>query len=186
MAIPTQAQLYEEVDRRFAAEHPDAPSRLDPDDPAQATWVSQWLEIRDHVLNEWTDFVFAEFFPGTGRLNPSDPGDATLIEYWKDIQHQISTGETGRWSWDSPPPPPLRVLAVERDHTFGGFVLIFSETVTVDEAGQHLWPGGVPSDVTIEARYGSAMHVRLSIESLRTMREDVAREITESGILTSD
>ncbi len=70
MTIPTQAQLYEEVDRRFAAEYPNAPTRLDPDDPDQAPYVMEWLRIRDEVLIEWTDYVFAEFFPHAGRLDP--------------------------------------------------------------------------------------------------------------------
>jgi hypothetical protein len=191
MSIPTQAQLYEEVDRRFAAAHPGAPARLDPDDPNQATWVAQWLEIRDEVLIEWTDYVFAQYFPNAGKLDPSNSEHATLIEYWKDIRHQICDNEGGQWSWDGDPQPaadPLRVLAVERDHTNGGFVLVFSHPTTVDQAGDFLWPGrtALPVDVTVERRGDMAVHVRLTIESLQTMREEVAREITEAGILTSD
>ena len=105
MAIPTKAQLFEEVDRRFAADHPDAPQRLDPDDPNQQQWVQDWVQIREQILNEWTDYVFFEFFPDGHTLDPSNPDDAVLIEYWKDIQHQINTGEAGRWPWNSDPAP---------------------------------------------------------------------------------
>lgn len=189
MAIPTQAQLYEEVDRRFAAAHPDAPERLDPDDPNQATWVAQWLEIRDAVLIEWTDYVFAEFFPHAGRLDPSNSNDADLIAYWKDIRHQICENQGGQWSWDGPPTTPeLSVLAVERDNTHGGFILVFSRPVAVDEAGDFLWPGrnALPVGVTVERASEHAVRVRLTIDALQEMREDVAREINSEGILTSD
>ena len=182
MAIPTQAQLYEEVDRRFAIEQPDAPRRLDPDDPNQAAWVARWLELRDEVLNDWTNFVFNEYFPDRGTLDASDP-DA---EYWRDIQHQIGTGESGRWSWDQPPVPPLRVLSVVRDNPGGGYVLVFSDTVSADTAGSYLWPNGVPAGATIEVRGSMAIHLLLDIEALRTMRDDVAAEISEEGILRAD
>jgi hypothetical protein len=191
MTIPTQAQLYEEVDRRFAAEYPNAPTRLDPDDPDQAPYVMEWLRIRDELSIQWTDYVFAEFYPNAGKLDPSNPEHSTLIEYWTDIRHQICNNEGGRWSWDGQPAPveePLRVLAVERDDTHGGFVLVFSHPTTVDQAGDFLWPGrnALPVGVTVERRGDMAVHVRLTIESLQTMREEVAREITEAGILTAD
>ena len=182
MSIPTQAQLYEEVDRRFAAEQPAAPARLDPDDPSQAGWVGRWLELRDEVLNGWTDHVFNEYFPDRGKLDPSDP-DA---EYWRDIHHQILTGESGQWSWDQPPPPPLRVLSVVRDHPSGGYVLVFSDTVSADTAGNYLWPNGVPAGVTIESRTSMAIHLLLNIEALQTMREDVAAEISQEGTMKAD
>ena len=191
MSIPTQAQLFEEVDRQFAAAHPEAPTRLDPDDTAQATWVAQWLEIRDHVLNEWTDYVFAEHFPYAGKLDPANPGHATMIEYWRDIHHQICNGEGGRWSWNDPAPPaaePLSVLAVERDDVHGGFVLVFSRPVEIDEAGDFLWPGrnALPVGVSVDRRADSAVNVRVTLESMQTMREDVARQINEAGLLTAD
>ncbi len=40
--------------------------------------------------------------------------------------------------------------------------------------------------VTVERRSDSVVNVRLTIDALQTMREEVAREITEAGILTSD
>lgn len=103
MALPTQAQLYEEVDRQFFAAHPDAPPRLDPDDAGQASLVRDWLERRDTILNEWVDEIFAGFFPHAGKLDPDDPGDSTLIEYWLDIRDAIRDGTPSRYNWDQPP-----------------------------------------------------------------------------------
>ncbi len=188
MSIPTQAQLYEEVDRRFAVAQPDAPTRLDPEQRGHDAWVAQWLAIRDEVLNQWTDYVFAEHFPHAGTLDPSNPEHSTMIEYWRDIQHQICNGEGGKYNWDAPPTPPLSVLTVVHDDNRGGFVLVFSRPVAVDEAGDFLWPGrtALPVGVTIERGTDSAVHVRLTIESLETMREEVASEINQAGIVTAD
>ena len=58
MSVPSQAQLYDEVDRLYHEHHPDAPYKLDPDDPEHRPWVERWLEIRDDVANEWTNEVF--------------------------------------------------------------------------------------------------------------------------------
>jgi hypothetical protein len=186
MTIPTRAQLYEETDRRFRGQHPGAPYRLDPDDPAQARWVADWLAIRDRLLDDWTNHVFFEYFPTAGKLDPGDPADGALIEYWRDIQHQICTGESGRWSWDRPPIPPLEVLAIERHDRDGGFILVFSESVTPGQAGAYLWPNGVPFGAMLESRSSSAIHLRLNLDALREMREDIGRRITEAGILTAD
>jgi hypothetical protein len=189
MAIPTQAQLYEEVDRRFAAEHPDAPQRLDPDDPNQQQWVQQWLEIRDQTLNEWTDYVFYEYFPDAHRLDPANPEDADLIAYWKDIQHQINTGEPGRWPWDSDPPPmPLSVTFVEADPVRRGFILTFSRAlVDLTEAERYLFgQDHPPVGVTIELLGATTVHLEPTIDSLQTMPDDVARRISEAGILTAE
>lgn len=191
MSIPTQAQLYAEVDRQFAIAQPDAPTRLDPENRSHEAWVAEWLAIRDAVLNEWTDFVFAEHFPHAGTLDPSNPEHSTLIEYWRDIQHQICNGEGGKYNWDNPqtpPPPPLSVLSVVRDDDQGGFVLVFSNPVAVDEAGDFLWPGrnALPVGVTVERRSDNAVHVRVTIESLQTMRDEVAKQIIDEGLLTAD
>jgi hypothetical protein len=52
MTLPTRDQLNAEVDRLFFIDHPDAPQRLDPDDPSQAGLVQAWIEIRDRILND--------------------------------------------------------------------------------------------------------------------------------------
>lgn len=191
MSIPTQAQLYEEVDRRFALAQPDAPARLDPEDRGHDAWVAEWLAIRDEVLIQWTDHVFAEHFPYAGTLDPSNPGHSLMIEYWRDIQHQICNGEGGKYNWDAAqpsPPEPLSVLSIVRDDNRGGFVLVFSRPVAVDEAGDFLWPGrnALPVGVTVERGTDSAVHVRVTIESLETMREEVAKQIIDEGLLTAD
>lgn len=103
MALPTQAELYEEADRQFFAANPDAPRRLDPDDPAQAHLVQDWLTRRDQILNGWVDGIFASFFPYAGKLDPNDPGDGTLIEYWLDIRDSIRDGKPSHYNWNQPP-----------------------------------------------------------------------------------
>jgi hypothetical protein len=188
MTIPTKEQLYEEVDRRFAAEHPDAPQRLDPDDPNQHQWVQQWLHIRDQTSNEWTDYVFHEYFPYAGTLDPSNSGDADLIAYWKDIHHQISTGEAGHWPWDSAPPAPLSVTLVEADPVRRGFTLVFSRAlVDLTEAESYLFgQEHPPVGVGIELLDSTSVHLEPTIDSLRLMPEDVSRRINEESILTGE
>ena len=188
MALPTQAQLYEEVDRRFAAANPQAPQRLDPNDPNQQQWVHEWLQIRDSTLNEWTDYIYHEFYPGSHKLDPANPADADHIEYWKDIHHQILTDETGRWSWDTPPPPPLSVTSVEANPHRRGFILRFSRALAdLTESEVYLFgQDHPPVGVTIELLDQSTVHLEPTIDSLRVMPEDVARRINEAGILTAE
>ena len=49
------------------------PTKLDPEDPGQASLVEAWLEIRDTVVNEWTDKVFLEHFPDGRQARPERP-----------------------------------------------------------------------------------------------------------------
>ena len=189
MAIPTQAQLFEEVDRQFAEAHPDAPQRLDPDDPNQQQWVQEWIQLRDQILNDWTDYVFYEHFPAANRLDPNNPDDADLIAYWKDIHHQICTGEAGRWPWDSAPPPmPLSVTFVEADPVRRGFILTFSRPLAdLTEAERYLFgQDHPPVGVTIELLSATTVYLQPTIDSLQTMPEDVGRRISEAGILTAE
>jgi hypothetical protein len=191
MTIPTREQLYEEVDRRFAAAHPSAPQRLDPDDPNQSEWVQQWMHIRAQTSNEWTDWVFKEHFPYAGTLDPSNPDHSDLIAYWKDIHHQISTGEAGQWSWDSAPqqaPSQLVVTLVQADPTRRGFILTFSRAlVDLTEAERYLFgQEHPPVGVTIEQIDATSVHLEPTIDSLRMMPEDVSRRISEEAILTAE
>ena len=190
MTIPSQADLYAEVDRRFKNEHPEAPDRLDPNDANQQAFVHRWLEWRDYVLNEWTDQVFFEYFPHAGKLDPANPADADLIEYWKDIQHQINSGESGRWNWTAAPTPPLDVATIEPDPHLRGFVIGFNQPLNVSQAEEFLWPGagthGLPVGVMIERRSDTHMFVHPTIDSLRLLRDDIARVMSESGVMTAE
>jgi hypothetical protein len=116
VALPTSAQLNEEVDRSFRDSFPTAPERLDPHDPAQADLVTTWLSIRDGLLNDWTDKAFFSYFPDyptADKLNPSDPADAQLIEYWNDIHDQIRDGSPGRYDWSAAPQPAAAAAPTE-------------------------------------------------------------------------
>ena len=186
MTLPTRDQLNAEVDRLFFIDHPDAPQRLDPDDPSQASLVQAWIEIRDRILADWTDSVFYEFFPHAGRLDPNNSDDAQLIEYWKDIQHQICNGPPGQYSWDNPQPEQLYVVSIEAHPSRNGAVVTFNRAVGVEEAEQFLWNGPPPVGATIEQYGASGMFLELSINALQHTREDVASRISEVMILTAD
>jgi hypothetical protein len=186
MTLATRDQLNQAVDDQFYGEHPDAPRpRLDPDNPTHAEYVRQWIEIRDRTVNSWTDAYFYEFFPSAGKLDPSNQADGQLIEYWNDIKQQI-LGEQGRYSWDSPPPAPLEVVEVQPDGDRRGFVLTFNRATTIDEAERYLWGGPPPTGGGIEHRSDTQMRVELTIDALRNTREDVARRVSETGVLTAD
>lgn len=107
MTLPTTEELNAEVDRQFHDSFPSAPEKLDPDDPAQDSFVQEWLGIRDRVLNDWTDGIFYDFFPeitrGT-RLDPGNSAHAQYIDYWNDIYHQLKNGSGGQFDWSGAPP----------------------------------------------------------------------------------
>jgi hypothetical protein len=103
MALPSREFLISEVDREFLLQHPEAPRRLDPNDPRQAHLVRQWNEMFHEFLNSMVDSHFYRFFPNAPRLDPHNPGDATMIEYWNDIHDAIGHGKAPRYNWNSPP-----------------------------------------------------------------------------------
>ena len=190
MALPTRDQLYDETDRRYKAAHPDAPDRIDPDDPAHNGWERTWLEIRDSVLYEWTDEIFYQYFPSAGRLDPGNPDDELLIRYWNDIKDQICNGQPGEWSWDSGPPPAQQrsiwVDQVIRSVAQGGFEVTFSDTVDEGEAIGVLWPNGKPSSAEVRMTSAHQAHVTLDMAAVQQMPDEVARLFSEAGILTAD
>lgn len=187
MALPTRDELNDEVDRRFHERFTDAPARLDPDDPGHATWIDEWVAIRDAILTDWTDEAFAGFFPDAGRLDPDDSGDTQLIDYWKDIRDQIRDGRPGRYSWDgdAPAAAAARVSSVDHDPA-GGWVVTFDRPVSVEQAERFLWPDGVPDDVRVAADSPEQIHLRgLGIEAVQSMTPEVSRQIT-SSVLSAD
>lgn len=105
MPVPTREQLNEETDRLFRSFLPDAPERLDPNDPDQAGYVENWIAIRDGLLDDWTDAAFSEIFPGRARatLDPADQATPQLTAYWHDIRVEILEG-AGQYDWRSNPP----------------------------------------------------------------------------------
>lgn len=188
MALATRDELHDEVDRRFGQQFPDAPERLDDDDPGHAAWIEAWLAIRDEVLHDWVDQVFARWFPDAGRLDPDNPDDAQLIDYWTDIRDQIRDGVPGCYDWSGDPgggQEGLRAISVDRDPA-GGWVVGFDRPVTVEEAEAFLWPGGRPDGVQLEPRSGDRVHLRgLDIDAVQRMSPDVAGQI-EPPVITAD
>jgi hypothetical protein len=92
-----------EVDREFFLQHPEAPRRLNPDDPHQASLVRQWNELFNEFLNRMVDHHFHRFFPDSPRLDPNNPEHATLIDCWTDIRDIIRDDKPPRYNWDLPP-----------------------------------------------------------------------------------
>jgi hypothetical protein len=103
MALPSREFLISEVDREFALQHPEAPHRLNPNDPSQSHLVEQWNAMYREFLNRMVDSHFFRFFPDAPQhLDPSDPSQATLIAYWNDLRDAIEKG-TSQYNWDNPP-----------------------------------------------------------------------------------
>jgi len=100
MTLPSREDFFSHVDFRFRELAPEAPVRLDPNDPSHGTMIRQWHQAHHEVLSKMTDEAFFAFFPDApAHLDPADPGHSTLIEYWKDIASQIDSGRPGRHDW---------------------------------------------------------------------------------------
>jgi len=158
MTVPTRTELHAEVDRLFREQHPAAPEKLDPDDQDQSSLVQAWLEIRDTVVNEWTNKVFFEHFPDAGKLDPQDPGDQQLIDYWLDIRNQIRDAATPRYNWDDPTAIKDRAAGdVERSET--GFPLTLHDSIPLPLE----WAEGVEPVNAIATTFREEYNRRLSM-----------------------
>ena len=99
MALPTREELLSHVELRFYELAPDAPIKLDPNNPAHQTMIRQWHQAHHEMLSKLTDAAFFGYYPDAPKqLDPADPDHATYIEYWKDIAEQID-GRPGRYDW---------------------------------------------------------------------------------------
>jgi hypothetical protein len=185
---PTRAELNTEVDRQFHEQHPEAPDKLDADDPGQADLRKDWLEIRKTVVNEWTNKVFFEHFPAAGKLDPEDPADKLLVAYWLDIRNQIRDGAKPRWDWsstDAPQGATANLLSVTADS--GGYLLTFDGAIDGDAVGQLLWAEGVPAGVTLTEKSPTTFQLSgLTSDSYQSMNPAVAGMIAEAGIVTAE
>ena len=99
MALPTREELLSHVEFRFYELAPDAPVKLDPNNPSHQTMIRQWHQAHHEVLSKLTDTAFFGYYPDAPkRLDPADPEHATYIEYWNDIAEQID-GRPGKYDW---------------------------------------------------------------------------------------
>jgi hypothetical protein len=99
MALPTREELLSHVEFRFYELAPDAPVKLDPNNPSHQTMIRQWHQAHHEVLSKLTDTTFFGYYPDAPkRLDPADPEHATYIEYWNDIAEQID-GRPGKYDW---------------------------------------------------------------------------------------
>jgi hypothetical protein len=87
--VPTREQLYEEVDRLFRQEFPDAPAVLSRG-PADEWYRDAWLGIRDNVLNTLTDEIFFDGAPGAPYpLDPDNDAHDTYVKEWIEIRNMV-------------------------------------------------------------------------------------------------
>jgi hypothetical protein len=99
MALPTRDELLAHVEFRFYELAPDAPVKLDPNNPAHQTMIRQWHQAHHEMLSKLTDEVFFGYYPDAPKhLDAADPDHDTYIEYWKDIAEQID-GRPGKYDW---------------------------------------------------------------------------------------
>jgi hypothetical protein len=193
VSVPTRAELHAEVDRQLRDRYPDAPERLDPDDPSQSELVAAWLELRDDIVNVWTNDVFFRHFPEARKLNPDDPGDALLIEYWLDIRDLIRDDTPSRYNWqgDSPPAdaqaPPPRLVDIHNLGGGGRFVLDFETDPGVDAAAAYVFPNGTPPGVVFSV-YGhhQVLIAHVTVESLSSMPDWLEQAFTQATAVVED
>lgn len=185
--IPTQAQLHEEVDRVFRDQYPDAPERLDPDDPDQADLVRAWLEIRDEIVNRWTDDVYHEAYPdGPSPIDPQDQSQSPYVDYWLDIRDQIRDDAPAKYDHTAPAnAAPVSLLNVTSDPSdLGAILLNFDGAVNPDAIGPWLWPDGIPDGVTVEAAGSATVRLRgLTNRAWMDMDRDVMELIRQEGLV---
>src|SRR5262245_16784446 len=190
MTLPTRDELYQETDKRYWSNYPDAPERIDPNDPAQDQWEQKWLALRDEVLYQMTDKVFYEYFPDAGRLDPNNAADEHLIKYWNDIKSQICNGVPGDWNWDSAPDttsaPAITLEYVIRDEPGGGFIATFSAELDEEQAKKILWPNGMPSSASVEKTASITFRVRLDMDAYSQMPHEIGVKFGEAGIMRAD
>ena len=182
MTIPTQAQLHDEVERVFRDRFPAAPHRLDRDDPDQAGLVAAWLEIRDEIVNRWTDDVFYQLFPsGPGRLDPSDATHTDQIEYWLDIRDQIRDDAPAKFDYS---PPPALVSVAYDPSDLGALVLQFDGPIDVDAAVPYLWRNGLPAGVELQPFGRTSLRLRsLTNATFLTMEIEAAELIRQADLV---
>ncbi len=184
--IPTQAQLHEEVDRVFRDQYPDAPERLDPDDPDQADLVRAWLEIRDEIVNRWTDEVYYEAYPdGPAPIDPQDPSHSPYVEYWLDIRDQIRDDALAKYDHTAPASPPVNLINVTSDPSdLGAILLNFDGAVNPDDIGAWLWPDGIPDGAKVEAVDSATVRLRgLTNRAWMDMEPGVMELIRQEGLV---
>ena len=87
---PTREELYAKVDDWFRQTHTDAPDHLDPSDPSQARWITEWMRIRDELLNAEVNRVYWETYPDAPhKIDPSNPEHHAYQSAWMDIRANI-------------------------------------------------------------------------------------------------
>jgi hypothetical protein len=102
MTLPTREELLSHVEFRFRELAPDAPVRLDPNDPSHQAMIRQWHQAHREMLSKMADEAFFAYFPqAPAQLDPANPDHSTFIEYWNDIASQIDSGRPGRYDWSN-------------------------------------------------------------------------------------
>jgi hypothetical protein len=89
MTIPTREELYEAVDREFRSSFPDAPLKLSRSG-AHAEWRTNWLIMRDWLLNDTVNRVYWERYPDAPlKIDPENPDHNPYVNGWLEIRDAI-------------------------------------------------------------------------------------------------
>jgi hypothetical protein len=86
----SRTELYERVDARFREVHPNAPARLDAHSEAQAQWRTDWIKIRDHMLNEEVDRVYWDRYPDAPlQIDDHNHDHQKYKRAWLEIRDEV-------------------------------------------------------------------------------------------------
>jgi hypothetical protein len=172
MALPTRDELLAHVELRFYELAPDAPIKLDPNNPAHQTMIRQWHQAHHEMLSQLTDKVFFGYYPDAPkRLNPVDGDHATYIEYWNDIAEQID-GRPGRYDWSH---GSIVGAAPSGEAMVAGTVAGTGDSQ--DEGGA----GAEPEEIEMPLQDGS-VRLEQQVEYVRTMMSAYADAVASTPL----
>jgi hypothetical protein len=101
----TKQELYEEVDRIFRRENPEAPAQLSADAAEHAAWRQEWLTWRDVVLSQEANRVYWELYPQAPiEIDPANAAHQQWIAAWNEVYTNVKSFEPqpafGVWEMD--------------------------------------------------------------------------------------
>ncbi|HEY7625601.1 MAG TPA: hypothetical protein VH761_00985 [Ilumatobacteraceae bacterium] len=101
----TKQELYDEVDRLFRNEHPEAPQQLSADGAEHAALRESWLIWRDVVLSREADRIYWEMYPeAPTQIDSNNAVHQQWIAAWNEIYNHVKSFEPqpafGVWAMD--------------------------------------------------------------------------------------
>jgi hypothetical protein len=190
VTFPTRSELQAEVDSEFFAQHPQAPRRLDPNDPSQAGLVEAWNELYKTKVYKWTDVIFRANNPWfSGQLSADGPDDAQLREQWLWMRDRIlAEGPAVFWGGQQPGSgggsgggsgSPRLQSARALDEA--SYAFAFDGPVEPHDVSAWLWPEGAPYGVEVVPLGPTEVQLTgVSGDTLASLPPDVAATVSEA------